>query len=213
MARYATGKFAKAECDRCGWEYPYLSLQKEWNGLKVCPTCWESKHPQLEPRSASDATALFEPRPDSSQNDATAHVFGLSLHVRVLHAIDPIKVSSVTPSGVNATGNIGTVTLQGFAEPSGVSATGNIGTVTGPVSVSGVNATGNIGTVLGKAFAFPDGLNMTGVASTGEIGEENISLSIEETGVSATGNIGTVGLAIDSGAWGTDAWGDNTWGD
>lgn len=175
MARYATGKFAKAECDRCGWEYPYLSLQKEWNGLKVCPTCWESKHPQLEPRSASDATALFEPRPDSSQNDATAHVFGLSLHVRVLHAIDPIKVSSVTPSGVNATGNIGTV--------------------------------------LGKAFAFPDGLNMTGVASTGEIGEENISLSIEETGVSATGNIGTVGLAIDSGAWGTDAWGDNTWGD
>ena len=32
---YAVGKYAKAICDRCGFEYPYLELQEEWNGQKT----------------------------------------------------------------------------------------------------------------------------------------------------------------------------------
>ena len=41
---YAVGKYARAICDRCGFEYKYLELRKEWNGLKTCPSCFEPKH-------------------------------------------------------------------------------------------------------------------------------------------------------------------------
>ena len=46
---YATGKYALALCDRCGFRYKLLELRKEWTGLKVCDSCFEPKHPQLGP--------------------------------------------------------------------------------------------------------------------------------------------------------------------
>ena len=65
---YASGKFAKAICDRCGFEYKLLELKKEWNGLKTCPECYEPKHPQLEPTpTVADAQALYEPRPNNDK--------------------------------------------------------------------------------------------------------------------------------------------------
>ena len=65
---YAIGKKSKGMCDRCGFEYPYTSLQKEWNNLKVCPDCFEPKHPQLEPPPPPfEPEALFDPRPDRAE--------------------------------------------------------------------------------------------------------------------------------------------------
>ena len=62
---YASGKHAKAICDRCGWQYPYLSLKTEWTHARVCPECFEIKHPQLEPIPVPlDAEVLWKPRPD-----------------------------------------------------------------------------------------------------------------------------------------------------
>ena len=64
MAVFASGKYALAICDRCGQQYKFLQLKKEWNGLQVCPECYESKHPQLEPKDDSaDAQALPFTRP------------------------------------------------------------------------------------------------------------------------------------------------------
>jgi ribosome-binding protein aMBF1 (putative translation factor) len=61
---YALGKYSQAECDRCGFVYKYLEMKIEWNGLKVCPECYESKQPQLEPvRVPVDPEALRQPRP------------------------------------------------------------------------------------------------------------------------------------------------------
>jgi hypothetical protein len=61
---FAVGKFSQAICDRCGFQYKYLELKEEWNGLLVCPECYEPKHPQLEPTySSADAQALENPRP------------------------------------------------------------------------------------------------------------------------------------------------------
>ena len=61
---YATGKFAKALCDRCGQQYKYLQLRQEWNGLFTCPECFEPKHPQLDPPyHPADPIALRDPRP------------------------------------------------------------------------------------------------------------------------------------------------------
>jgi len=67
MARYASGKYAYGISDRSGFRYRLADMVTEWNGLKVGPDEYESKHPQLEPISpGSDPQALFEPRPDTS---------------------------------------------------------------------------------------------------------------------------------------------------
>ena len=44
---YASGKYAYGMCDRCGFQYFLSELRKEWNGLKTCPECFETKQPQL----------------------------------------------------------------------------------------------------------------------------------------------------------------------
>ena len=63
---YAIGIRSFGQCDRCGFRVKYLNLRKEWNGLKVCPDCYETKHPQLEPhQTGADPDALFEARPDT----------------------------------------------------------------------------------------------------------------------------------------------------
>ena len=65
---YATGKYSKAICDRCGQQYDYLSLRKEWTGFKVCPECYEPKATQLEPYAPPpDPQALMEPRVDREE--------------------------------------------------------------------------------------------------------------------------------------------------
>jgi hypothetical protein len=65
MAGYAVGKYSLAICDQCGQRYPYSVLKKEWTGFKVCPECYEPKHPQLEPkRGINEPIAVYDPRPD-----------------------------------------------------------------------------------------------------------------------------------------------------
>ena len=64
---YAQGKFSRAICDRCGFDYPYLDLRKEWTGFKVCGECYEPKHPQLDPpHNIADPEAIYQPRPTIS---------------------------------------------------------------------------------------------------------------------------------------------------
>jgi NAD-dependent SIR2 family protein deacetylase len=67
MAGYAVGKYSLAICDQCGQRYPYSVLKKEWTGFKVCPECYEPKHPQLEPkRGINEPIAVYDPRPEST---------------------------------------------------------------------------------------------------------------------------------------------------
>ena len=70
---YASGKHALAVCDRCGFRYKYTEIREEWHGLRVCPECYEPKHPQLEaPRVRADAEALRNPRPDVTETSVSA---------------------------------------------------------------------------------------------------------------------------------------------
>jgi len=65
MARYANGAYSQAICDRCGMQYDYTTLRKEWTGFRTCIECWEPKHPQLDPTyPPPEPQALYEPRPD-----------------------------------------------------------------------------------------------------------------------------------------------------
>lgn len=76
---FASGKYALAICDRCGFRSKYTEIREEWNGSRVCPECYETKHPQLEsPKVRADAEALRDARPDVtetpvSEADLTAY--------------------------------------------------------------------------------------------------------------------------------------------
>ena len=65
MAKYATGKYAKAISDRSGMEFPYKEMVREWNGAFVHVSEFEPKQPQLEPKPMNgDSISLRNVRPD-----------------------------------------------------------------------------------------------------------------------------------------------------
>ena len=71
--RFASGKNAIAECDRCDFRYPLKVLRREVikgknYELLVCPTCWDPDQPQLQlgMYPVSDPQAIREPRPDTT---------------------------------------------------------------------------------------------------------------------------------------------------
>ena len=71
--KFSSGKFAIAECDRCGQRYKLKELKKlvikqQIKNIKVCPSCWDPDQPQLSLGlyPVNDPQAVREPRPDVS---------------------------------------------------------------------------------------------------------------------------------------------------
>lgn len=71
--KYASGKHAIAECDRCGERYKLKDLKKlviktKQVSILVCPECWDPDQPQLHlgMYPVNDPQAIREPRPDTS---------------------------------------------------------------------------------------------------------------------------------------------------
>ena len=63
MAKFASGKYARAISDRSGMEFPYQEMVKEWNGSLVHVSEFEPKQPQLEPKPhGADGIALQQVR-------------------------------------------------------------------------------------------------------------------------------------------------------
>ena len=72
-SKYASGKYAIAECDRCAQRYKLKELKKEviktkLYQIKVCPACWDPDQPQLSLGlyPVNDPQTVREPRPDVS---------------------------------------------------------------------------------------------------------------------------------------------------
>ena len=72
-SKYASGKYAIAECDRCAQRYMLKELKKEviktkLYQIKVCPSCWDPDQPQLSLGlyPVNDPQAVREPRRDVS---------------------------------------------------------------------------------------------------------------------------------------------------
>ncbi len=71
--RFASGKYAIAECDRCAQRFKLKELRiqtvktKPYK-VKVCRECWDPDHPQLQlgMYPVDDPQAVREPRPDVS---------------------------------------------------------------------------------------------------------------------------------------------------
>ena len=71
--RYASGKHAIAECDRCSQRYMLKELRTQTVKtkpfrIKVCHSCWDPDQPQLQlgMYPVNDPQAVRDPRPDVS---------------------------------------------------------------------------------------------------------------------------------------------------
>ena len=72
-SKFASGKYAISQCDRCNFRFPLKQLRrlviKTKNiNILVCPECWEPDQPQLQlgMYPVNDPQALRNPRPDSN---------------------------------------------------------------------------------------------------------------------------------------------------
>jgi hypothetical protein len=124
-SKFASGKYAIAECDRCGQRYKLKELKKQvlkthLYNVKVCPTCWDPDQPQLQLGlyPVNDPQAVREPRPDTSylvsgvgpngNPEGGSRVFQWGWNpVGGASGFD----SALTPNDLIAAGQVGTVTV------------------------------------------------------------------------------------------------------
>ena len=234
MAKLASGKKSVAISDRSGFKIKYTDLKTTWDGLRVEPSEWEPKHPQLTPaKNVIDATALFQPRPDNDPENisifygySTQDIFASRVErsqkgvgIKGLGAIGTLTIRvdhSEDVTGLAGTGALGTLNFKSTITETGLAGTGAIGTIvpTGRRDVTGVSATATLG-----GIGVTDGTNVrialleTGLAGTGAIGTEIPKASITETGLAGTGAIGTVSVTIAELGFGGGDWGESTWGE
>lgn len=136
-SKFASGKYAIAECDRCAQRYKLKELRiqtlktKPYK-VKVCKTCWDPDHPQLQlgMYPVNDPQAVREPRPDvsylvSGQSGLQLNLTGVGpdgfgsaeLGSRVFQwSWNPVggargPDAGLTPNDLIATGQVGTVTV------------------------------------------------------------------------------------------------------
>jgi len=123
--KYSSGKFAIAECDRCGQRYKLKELRKltiktKLVSIKVCPSCYEPDQPQLSLGlyPVYDPQAVREPRPDNSYQTSGLGVDGYQGEgSRVFQwSWNPVGGSrandvGLTPNYLVATTSVGTVTI------------------------------------------------------------------------------------------------------
>lgn len=69
--QFASGKYAISQCDRCNFRYKLKELRTQTvktkpYKIKVCQSCWDPDHPQLQlgMYPVNDPQAVREPRPD-----------------------------------------------------------------------------------------------------------------------------------------------------
>ena len=102
--RFASGRIAIAECDRCGQQYQLKKLRTEIvkqrkYEILVCPECWDPDQPQLMLGTfpVDDPQALRNPRPDRVEP------------LVVFVGVPLVEAPQLGP--VQAFGQVGTVTV------------------------------------------------------------------------------------------------------
>lgn len=124
--RFASGKKAIAECDRCGQQFKLKKLRTEIIKTKkyellVCPECWDPDQPQLQLGMfpVDDPQALRNPRRDTtyvtSGLNADGNLSGGSRDIQ--WGWNPVGGASsfdapLTPNFLALTAQVGTVTIS-----------------------------------------------------------------------------------------------------
>lgn len=53
-------------CDRCGFKFKSYQLREDWQGLRVCSSCFETRHPQDFVRGVPDDPSVPWTRPEGA---------------------------------------------------------------------------------------------------------------------------------------------------
>lgn len=136
--QFSSGKFAIAECDRCYFRFKLVDLKTQIiktkpYKIKVCSTCWDPDHPQLQlgMYPVNDPQAVREPRRDNSYYQSGFS--GLQLNINNNSSVDSNGVpeggsrvfqwgwypvggassfdTALTPNYLVAVGQVDTVTI------------------------------------------------------------------------------------------------------
>ena len=121
-SQFASGKFAIAQCDRCGQRFKLKQLKKitvkrTQTNIRVCSECWEPPQPQsfLGERPVNDPQALRNPRPETGYTVGGVGSDGeLTGGSRVFTwGWNPVGggYGSLTPNPLNLTITLGDVTV------------------------------------------------------------------------------------------------------
>ena len=104
--RFASGKYAISQCDRCGFRYKLKELReiviKTKNvNILVCPTCWEPDQPQLQlgMYPVDDPQAVRNPRPDTTYRVAGLNGLQINTMTTQLGSGDPSGGSRIIQWG------------------------------------------------------------------------------------------------------------------
>ena len=146
MAKYATGKYAKAISDRSGMEFPYKEMVREWNGSFVHVSEFEPKQPQLEPKPMNgDSISLRHVRPGRNEPTVAAMLgnnpFSITAASQTITVTEPNhgRTSGDTVRFRNVIGSPGGVAFTTYENSSGFSITEESGGPTvsaGPVTIT-----------------------------------------------------------------------------
>jgi hypothetical protein len=121
---FSSGKFAIAECDRCGFRFKLTALKKltiktKNVSIKVCHECWEMDQPQLQLGTypVNDPQAVREPRRDNSYYQSGYDVNGFpsggSRQIQWGWAPVGMKYDfNETPNALQSTGVVNSVTIS-----------------------------------------------------------------------------------------------------
>ena len=130
MAKYATGKYAKAISDRSGLEFPYREMVREWNGSFVHVSEFEPKQPQLQPKPhGADPQGLPMAKPDrtepATQNLLPGNPFNITSGSTTITVTEPSHGRSTSDTVVfrNVDGSPGGLAFTVFENSSGFSIT------------------------------------------------------------------------------------------
>jgi hypothetical protein len=122
--RFASGKYAISQCDRCNFRYKLKELKrliiKTKNiNILVCPECWEPDQPQLllGMYPVDDPQAVRNPRPDTSYvvsgiGPDGSPEGGSRIIQWGWNPVGGARDDGLTPNNLAPEGQVGIVTIQ-----------------------------------------------------------------------------------------------------
>lgn len=221
MARYTKGKHAVAIDDRSGFKVKHKDLRREWTGMMVHKSDWESKQAQLDPSKYfknTGSNVIENPRPDTSNDSVvvrlgplnqgysgTMKAYNGTLHTGPGGNIDLVEV----PPGQEAGTAQGSPAFNLADQPTGIAAGTGLGSLVQnladqPSGIAAGTAQGGSGLFFGSTEIPP------GIATATALGTVIVNANALPTGIaagSAQGSVTPVVSGWSQGTWGQGAWG------
>lgn len=218
MARYTKGKHAVAIDDRSGFKVKHKDLRKEWTGMMVHKSDWESKQAQLDPSKYfknTGSNVLENPRPDNSNDSVIVRLGPLNqaysgtmkAYNGILHTGGLDFIENVP--GQEAGTAQGSPAFNLADQPTGIAAGTGLGTLVQnladqPSGIAAGTAQGGSGLFFGSTEIPP------GIAAGTSLGTLGLGAAENVVGIAAGSAIGSVTPVVSG--WSQGAYGQGAWG-